>query len=567
MKAILLLTCLWGFSAFASQPSGDYLIQVTPELKSAPLQLYSAVPGGTKLEDLGVNNWLRVQVPAKAMKAFSLQALQQNPNVLQIQPNYPIGLMNDYKIQGPYLRQQLARQVKKAFGDGGFPWPGDPGDGGDGGGFPWPGDPGDGDGGGFPWPGDPGDGGGGGFPWPGDPGDGGGGGFPWPGNPGDGSGGGGGGGGTAIKDNPAIPTNGSGGSGADKLYDRQWGMKDIGNKDAWKTGAAAQDIVVAVIDTGIDYTHEDLVDNLWRNAGETGRDSAGKDKATNGVDDDGNGYVDDVIGWDFASNDNKPFDLTVPPTDLLFGGGNPGHGTHVSGCVAARADNGKGIIGVADNHIKIMGLRFLTEKGQGTTADAIKAVRYAVDNGAKVSNNSWGSEGEDPAEGNENKALRDVIAYAESKGSLFIAAAGNGHNGVGYNNDTDSKPGYPASYPHENIVSVAAIDKNDALGAFSNWGPKGVDIGAPGVAVFSTMVGNNYNDLVIDMMGMKVTWDGTSMASPHVAGAAALYWSRNPSKTWREVKEALLTSVRRTNSLSNKVVSGGKLDVRNLMTK
>ncbi|MCB0365099.1 MAG: S8 family serine peptidase, partial [Bdellovibrionales bacterium] len=403
----------------------------------------------------------------------------------------------------------------------------------------------------------------------GDPGDGGGdggGGFPWPGNPGDGGGGGGGGGGSGVRtDNPAIPTSGSGGSGADNLYDRQWGMKDIGVKDGWKARTAAKDVVVAVIDTGVDYTHEDLVDNLWRNAGEMGQDSQGRDKATNGVDDDGNGYVDDVIGWDFARNDNKPFDLSVPPTDLLFGGGNPGHGTHVAGCVAARSDNGKGVIGVADNHIKIMALRFLTEKGEGTTADAIKAIRYAVDNGAQVTNNSWGSEGEDSNDAAGNKALRDAVAYAESKGSIFVAAAGNGHQGRGYNNDTDSRPGYPASYPHDIIISVAAIDKSDNLGSFSNWGPKGVDVAAPGVAVFSTMVGNQYNDLVIDMLGMKVTWDGTSMASPHVAGAVALYWSRNPGKTWQEVKEAVMTTARRTNSLSNKVLSGGKLDVRNLM--
>jgi subtilisin family serine protease len=219
--------------------------------------------------------------------------------------------------------------------------------------------------------------------------------------------------------------------------------------------------IIAVIDTGVDYTHEDLVDNIWKNPGETGTDSQGRDKSTNGLDDDNNGFIDDVVGWDFASNDNKPFDLSVPPTDLLFGGGNPGHGTHVSGCVAARSYNGKGVVGVADNNIKIMALRFLTEKGQGTTADAIKAIRYAVDNGALVSNNSWGSEGEDPAESTENKALRDAIAYSESKGSLFIAAAGNGHNGVGYNNDTDSRPGYPASYPDDIIISVAAIDKNE----------------------------------------------------------------------------------------------------------
>ncbi|MFM6927581.1 MAG: S8 family serine peptidase, partial [Bdellovibrio sp.] len=212
-----------------------------------------------------------------------------------------------------------------------------------------------------------------------------------------------------------------------------------------------------------------------------------------------------------------------------------------------------------------MSLRFITEKGQGTTADAIKAIKYAVDNGAKVLSNSWGSEGEDPSEGTENKALRDAIQYAQDKGVLFIAAAGNGHKGVGYDNDSDSAPAYPASYTNENIVSVAAIDSRDKLGSFSNWGLRSVDIGAPGVAVFSTMVGNNYSDVVIDKFGFKATWDGTSMATPHVAGAAALYWSAHPEKTWQDVKAALLGSAKKIDALNNKTVSGGKLDVGALL--
>lgn len=366
-------------------------------------------------------------------------------------------------------------------------------------------------------------------------------------------------GGPVPPDNPAIPTAGSGGSGADPQFGNQWGMNQIGVKEAWAgSGKGSDQVVVAVIDTGVDYTHEDLVDNMWRNPGEAGA------LANNGIDDDGNGYVDDVVGWDFVSNDNKPYDFTTSVLDMLFGGGNPGHGTHCAGNVAARADNGKGVVGVAPN-VKIMALRFLSEKGGGTTADAVKAVKYGVDMGANVLSNSWGSEGDDPADP-ATQLLKDAITYAQDKNVLFVAAAGNGHQGVGYDNDTDSKPAYPASYDMDVIVSVAAIDVNGALGSFSNWGARGVDIAAPGVKVFSTVVDNKYSDTVIDIPGMMTaTWDGTSMAAPHVSGAAALYLSKNPGASYRQVKDALLASVKKTPVMNGKSVSGGQLDVRALM--
>lgn len=372
------------------------------------------------------------------------------------------------------------------------------------------------------------------------------------------------------KDNPAIPPAPPTVKGDDPLYSKQWGMIDNHVKEAWKTNNptpmmnGSRPMIVAVIDTGVDYTHEDLLPNMWRNPGETGSDGNGGNKETNGIDDDNNGFIDDVVGWDFASNDNKPYDLAVDPIQLLMGGGNPGHGTHCAGNVGAAANNGKGVAGVAPN-VKIMALRFLTEKGGGTTADAIKAVKYAVDNGALITSNSWGSEGEDPNEGTENKALRDMVQYAQDKGTIFVAAAGNGHSGVGYNNDTDAKPGYPASYDHETIISVAALDNQDQLGGFSNWGARSVDIGAPGVKVFSTTVGNNYSDTVIDMMGFTAYWDGTSMATPHVSGALALYWAAHPEKDWRQVKQTLYNSVKKIPALSGKVSTEGKLDVLNLM--
>jgi subtilisin family serine protease len=356
-------------------------------------------------------------------------------------------------------------------------------------------------------------------------------------------------------DNPPIPDAPAAQHGADPLFKNQWGMADIGVEEAWHVTTGSPDMIVAVIDTGVDYTHEDLLPNLWRNP---------KEIPANGIDDDKNGFIDDVIGWDFSSNDNKPYDLAVDPMELLTKGGNPGHGTHCSGNVAAKGGNGIGIAGVAPN-VKIMALRFISEKGSGTSADAIKAIKYAVDNGAKVLSNSWGSEGEDPAEAADNKALREIIQYAQDKGVLFVAAAGNGHNGKGYDNDTDKQPSFPASYDIENIVSVAAVDSKDNLGSFSNWGLKTVHIGAPGVNVFSTTVGGNYDNYVINVGGFEITWDGTSMATPHVAGAAALYWSAHPEKNWRDVKTALLSTARPIPALKEKTVSGGKLDVRALL--
>lgn len=366
-------------------------------------------------------------------------------------------------------------------------------------------------------------------------------------------------------DNPNIPlVIPQQRQGADPDFAKQWGMNDIGVQEAWKATKGSPDMIVAVIDTGVDYTHEDLQPNLWYNKGEMGKDINGNDKATNALDDDKNGFVDDVIGWDFASNDNKPYDLSVDPMQLLAGGGNPGHGTHCAGNVAAKSDNGIGVSGVAPN-VKIMSLRFITEKGEGTTEAAVKAIKYAVDNGAKVLSNSWG--GESPANdtSEENKILTEVINYAKSKNVLFVAAAGNGRKGVGYNLDNDPNPVFPAAYQIDNIVSVAALDVDDNLGSFSNWGAKLVHLGAPGVKVYSTTVGSHYSDTVIDKYGFKATWDGTSMATPHVAGAAALWWSAHPNASYLDVKNALMSSVKKINSLANKSVTGGKLDVKELM--
>jgi subtilisin family serine protease len=485
------------------------------------------------------------------------------PGVTKVQPNHVITLDATWKVQDPVKRAALQKRLRPRDGGGGLPGlPGLPGGDDGGGGIPGlPGFPGGGDGGGG-IPGIPG------FPGGGD----GGGGIPGiPGFPGGGDGGGGipgipgfpgGGGGGTVADNPPFPTSGSGGSGPDPLASKQWGMQQIGAPSAWGATKGASNVIVAVIDTGVDYTHEDLVDNIWHNPGEMGKDAQGRDKSSNQIDDDGNGFIDDVIGWDFADNDNKPYDMAADISQML-NGGNPGHGTHCAGNVAARADNGKGIAGVAPG-VRVMPVRFIATNGQGDTANAVKAIRYAVTMGAKVLSNSWGSEGDDPNDPSGNQALKDAIVFARDQGVLFVAAAGNGHNGVGYNNDTDPKPGVPASYAIENIISVAAIDSSGNLGSFSNWGQKTVHLAAPGVKIFSTVVQSaKYSD-TIDLGIMQAPWDGTSMATPHVAGAAALYWSIHPEKSWREVKAAIIGSVKKTSVLAGKTVSGGQLDVQAL---
>ncbi len=362
-------------------------------------------------------------------------------------------------------------------------------------------------------------------------------------------------------DNPPIPIAPASLQGLDPLVGKQWGMLDMGAVQAWAQAKNNKTIIVGIIDSGVDYTHPDLMANMWKNPGETGMDAQGKNRANNGIDDDRNGYVDDVVGYDFVDNDPLPFDKSAPIWQVALMGRNPGHGTHCAGNIAAKGNNGIGISGVAPN-AQIMALRFISDKGSGTTSAAIKAIRYGVDNGAKILNNSWGSTGEDPKEAIENKALQEAIQYAESKGVLFIVAAGNGINGKGYDNDTSKTPAYPASYAISNIISVAAIDSQNQLGSFSNYGAKTVHIGAPGVKIFSTVVGAKYSDQPIPFLA---TWDGTSMAAPHVSGAAALYWAQYPNKTMSEVKEAIIKSAIAIPALQGKTVSGGKLNLVSLL--
>lgn len=295
-----------------------------------------------------------------------------------------------------------------------------------------------------------------------------------------------------------------------KLY----GLTKINVQQAWEITKGSRDVIVADIDTGIDYNHVDLSNNLWRNPNEI---------EGNGIDDDNNGYVDDIVGYNFRDKNAKPYD-------------DNDHGTHTSGTIAATGGNGVGISGVVQVG-SLMGLRFLGgSQGSGTTEDAILCIDYATKNGAQIMSNSWGG-------GGFSQALYDSIKRADEKGILFVAAAGNSTS------DNDKKASYPASYDLPNIVSVAATDENDGLAYFSNYGAKSVHLGAPGVKTLSLVPGDKYD-----------SFSGTSMATPHVAGVAALIKSAFPQATAKDMKEILLTSVDSVSSLQGKTTTGGRLN-------
>jgi subtilisin family serine protease len=292
---------------------------------------------------------------------------------------------------------------------------------------------------------------------------------------------------------------------------------DIDALEAWQVSQGSANVVVGVIDTGVDYTHPDLSSQMWTNAGE---DCAGC--RSNGVDDDGNGYVDDWRGWDFANNDNNPMD-------------DNGHGTHVAGTIGARQDS-QGIVGVAWR-VRVMPLKFIGANGEGTAADALRAILYAASMGAHVTNNSYGGDG-------FSQAMLDAIRTADASGSLFVAAAGNSFS------DNDANPVYPAGYDAPNVISVAASDQFDRKAWFSNFGTASVDLASPGTSVYSTWPGGGYRHS-----------DGTSMAAPHVAGAAALARAAFPGASAVGLKALLLRGVDPLGSLSDATRTGGRLNV------
>jgi subtilisin family serine protease len=283
---------------------------------------------------------------------------------------------------------------------------------------------------------------------------------------------------------------------------------DINIEPAWALGTTST-VVTAVIDSGIDYTHPDLAANIWIN---------GNEVAGNGIDDDKNGYIDDIRGWDFANNDNNPMD-------------DNGHGTHVAGTIGAVGNNGVGVVGVAWK-TSIMALKFLDASGSGSLSSAISAINYARVNGAKVINASWGG-------GGFSSALQSAITQFVSSGGIFVAAAGNESS----NNVTT--PSYPANYA--GVISVGASTRTDLLAGFSNFGTN-VDIVAPGQSILSTLPNNSYGTL-----------SGTSMASPHVAGAIALLWSQNPTKTASQITDAVMANT--DNVLRGSTSQFGRINV------
>lgn len=326
----------------------------------------------------------------------------------------------------------------------------------------------------------------------------------------------------------------------DPLYESQWALHntgqsggssgdDINMEAVWNILTGSHSIVVAVIDTGIDYTHPDLAANMWTNPGEI---------PDNNTDDDHNGFVDDYYGYNFDG-------YTSDPMDDHF------HGTHVAGTIGALGDNGIGVAGISWT-AKLMAVKFLNSGGSGYLSDAISAIEYAVDNGATVLNNSWGFMSGQAIPSNPAlepvQSLRDAIAYADTHGAIFVAAAGN--SGV----DSDVYANYPSSYSVANILSVASTDRNDDRSSFSNWGLISVDLGAPGSSILST-----YPTWYVDPP--YATISGTSMATPHVAGAAAIIWADNPSLSHRQVIDRIKQGVTPLSSLAGITVTGGRLNV------
>lgn len=378
----------------------------------------------------------------------------------------------------------------------------------------------------------------------------------------------------------------------DELFHTQAGLANVGQdgglvgadidiETAWSVTTGVRDVVVGVVDTGIDFAHIDLYPNIWLNQGEippslrpllTDFDGDGQitlvdlnhpanqshvddsdfdgritpddlfadprwnntDGGDNPIDDDANGFANDLFGWDFRNNDNRPAD-------------DHGHGTHVAGTIGAVGNNSAGVSGVAWT-TSIMPLKFLGANNRGFAADAIEAINYAtmmrtrdVDPAnVRVLNNSWGSNALNPA-------LSDAIDESSAADVLFVAASGNGNIFGGVNND--DVPFFPASYTAESIVSVAASDRFDRLARFSNFGVASVDLAAPGVGINSTDLDSSYRFR-----------NGTSMATPHVAGTAALIFSEHPDATAAEVKEALLAGVDVLPHLAGKLATEGRLD-------
>jgi subtilisin family serine protease len=300
-----------------------------------------------------------------------------------------------------------------------------------------------------------------------------------------------------------------------------WGISKIQSPTAWNVTRGSADVIVAVVDTGIDFNHPALKGNMWINAAEQ--------NGRAGVDDDGNGYVDDVHGGDFISGKPTPMD-------------DEGHGSHVAGTIAGHLPD-EDFYGVAPQ-VRLMAIKTHNTKGEGSKSSVVKGILYAADNGARVLNCSWGGA---PEAAEYDQLLFDAIAYANKKGAVLIASAGNN----AANNDTGMH--FPSNYDLDGIISVASSTNKDTRSYFSNFGSRTVDLAAPGSNIWSVTAGGSSYEYL----------SGTSMASPHVSGAAALLLSSPAGRqmTPAQVRETLMAKVVQSPEWLSRVISGGRLDV------
>ena len=316
----------------------------------------------------------------------------------------------------------------------------------------------------------------------------------------------------------------------DPYFPQAWGVynnglgggkvdADIDATGAWSLPAGAP-VLIGVIDSGLDRDHEDLAGAIYTNPGEI---------PDNGVDDDQNGFIDDVHGWDFVFEDNNPNDVH-------------GHGTHVAGIIAARGNNGVGVAGMAWT-AQVIPIRILDEDALGRVSDAVEAIEYATRMGIRITNNSWGGF-------TQSFALRDAIRAAGEKGMLFVTSSGNNGGNI------DIDPIYPAAYDFDHILTVGATDRGDHRVFFSNYGATSVDLVAPGSGIVSTFPDDSYGP-----------FSGTSMAAAFVSGAACLLWQRAPLLTNLEVKRAILESVDPLPALAAELTSGGRLNAHTPLTR
>lgn len=321
----------------------------------------------------------------------------------------------------------------------------------------------------------------------------------------------------------------------DPEFGKLWGLKNTGSNDprgrtgkagvdirameAWDITTGSKDVIVAVIDTGVDARIADLKNNMWVNEAEL--------NGQEGVDDDGNGFIDDIHGYDFVNKDGDPTD-------------DHGHGSHVAGTIAGEGNNGIDVAGVSWK-ARIMGVKFLSASGSGSLADAISAIDYATQMGATLSNNSWGG-------GGYNVELQAAIERASAANSLFVVAAGN------QSNNNDNQAYYPCSYEVKNVLCVASLDSDGKMSDFSSYGVNKVDVAAPGRNILSTTPS-----------GLQV-FSGTSMATPHVAGAAVLLLSENPGMSPEDVRARVMATSKPDYRLKDKVGSSGVLDAYAMLT-